>query len=68
MGQSYLTLTVCYILVEAETSYNVLIGQQTLNQLGAVVSTPHMAMKFPTSNEIIITVKADPKKARQCYL
>jgi len=27
-----------------------------------------MAMKFPATNEEIITVKADPKEARQCYM
>lgn len=61
-------LIVCYILVEVDTSYNVLIGRWTLNQLGAVVSIPHMAMKFPALNGPTITVKADPKEARQCYM
>ena len=60
-GQSYKTLTVRYILVEADTSYNVFIGCQTLNQLGAIVSTPHMAMKFSGPDGTIITIKADPK-------
>jgi len=68
IGQSYRTLMVRYILVDADTSYNVLIGRRTLNQLGAIVSTPHMAMKFSASNEMMITVKADPKEARQCYI
>jgi len=30
-----------FLLVEADTSYNVLIGQRTLNALRAIVSTPH---------------------------
>lgn len=38
--QSYKTLTVRYILVEVDTSYNMLIGRHTLNQLGVMVSTP----------------------------
>jgi len=67
-GQTYRTLTVRYILVNADTAYNVLIGRKTLNQLGAIVSTLHMAMKFSASNGEIITVKADPKEARQCYM
>jgi len=68
IGQSYRTLTVRYILVDADTTYNVLIGRRTLNQLGAIVSTPHMAMKYPASNGMIIKVKADPKETRQCYM
>ena len=66
--QAYRTLMVRYILVDADTTYNVLIERRMLNQLRAIVSTPHMAMKFPVSNGEIITVKADPKKARQCYM
>jgi len=67
-GQTYKTLVVRYILVDADTSYNVLIGRRTLNQLGTVVSTPHMAMKFPAPDGTIITVKADPKEAWLCYV
>jgi len=33
----------------------------------AVVSTPHMAMKFPREGGDIITNKVEPKMARECY-
>lgn len=56
-----------FLLVEADMSYNVLIGRRTLNALGAIVSTPHMAMKFPSEQGDIITMKAEPKTARECY-
>jgi len=59
--ETYWTLTILYILVEVDTSYNVLICQKTLNQLSVVVSTPHIAMKFPESDGSIIIVKVDPK-------
>ncbi|XP_020235392.1 uncharacterized protein LOC109815163 [Cajanus cajan] len=35
-----------YLLVDANTSYNIIIGRPTLNQLGAMVSTLHLTMKF----------------------
>jgi len=56
-----------FLLVEADTSYNVLIRRRTLNALGAIVSTSHMAMKFPSEQDDIIIVKAEPKTARECY-
>ncbi|XP_020207452.1 uncharacterized protein LOC109793010 [Cajanus cajan] len=56
-----------YLLVEANTSYNIIIGRPTLNKLGAVVSTPHLTMKFLGNDGKIITVKANQKTARQCY-
>jgi len=37
-----------YLVVDACTSYNALLGRSSLNKLGAIVSTPHLAMKFPT--------------------
>ena len=45
-GRAHRTQTMRYSLVEADTSYSVLIGRRTLNALGAIISTPHMAMKF----------------------
>lgn len=33
----------------------------------AIVSTPHLKMKFPTLMGEIISVKADQKHSRQCY-
>nr|KYP73948.1 hypothetical protein KK1_006609 [Cajanus cajan] len=56
-----------YIVVDAHTSYNILLGQPSLNMLGAVVSTPHLAMKFPSDKGKIITIHADQKAARECY-
>jgi len=49
-------LTVRYILIETDTSYNVLIARKTLNNVGVIVSTPHMAMKFPSEEGNIIIV------------
>nr|KYP40659.1 hypothetical protein KK1_038013 [Cajanus cajan] len=48
-----------YLLVEADTSYNIIIGRPTMNQLGAVVSTPHLTMKFPGHDGRIISVRAN---------
>ena len=60
------TLNIDYIVVDVSSAYNALIGRATLNQLAAVVSTPHLCMKFPTP-EGIATIKGDQKIARRCY-
>ncbi|RDX77022.1 hypothetical protein CR513_42916, partial [Mucuna pruriens] len=44
-------ISVRYLVVEADTSYNVLISRPTLNTLGAIVSTPHLVKKFPSSDD-----------------
>ncbi|XP_014511569.1 uncharacterized protein LOC106770266 [Vigna radiata var. radiata] len=61
-------LRVWFLLVEANTSYNALLGRPCLNAFGAIVSTPHLTMKFPSNKGTICTVKADQKTARQFYV
>ncbi|RDY05342.1 hypothetical protein CR513_10841, partial [Mucuna pruriens] len=62
-------ISVCYLIVAANTSYNVLIDRLMLNAFGAIVSTPHLVMKkFYSSNGQIVTIKAHQKMARQCYV
>jgi len=56
-----------FLLVEANTSYNVLLGRPCLNAFGAIVSTLHLAMKFPSDKGMICTVHADQQITRQCY-
>ncbi|XP_020215666.1 uncharacterized protein LOC109799505 [Cajanus cajan] len=66
-GTEYRDVSVKYVVVHANTSYNILLGRPSLNQLGAIVSTPHLAMKFPADSGQVITVHADQKTARECY-
>nr|KYP33532.1 Gypsy retrotransposon integrase-like protein 1 [Cajanus cajan] len=60
-------IKVRYVVVHANTSYNILLGRPSLNKLRAIVSTPHLAMKFPSEEGTIITLHADQKTARECY-
>jgi len=50
------------------TSYNILMDRPSLNTLGAVVSTPHLAMKFPSPSGDILTIHCDQRLARECYM
>ena len=56
------------MIVDASTSYKILLGWSSLNQLGAIVFTPHLAMKFPSSKGDVITVHIDQKTMRECYV
>jgi len=47
-GRRQKTISVWYIVVDVNTSYNALLGRPSLNKLGAIVSTLHLAMKFPS--------------------
>ena len=56
-----------YLVVNAPSAYNILLGRPSLNRLGAVPSTRHMKLKFPSMEGAVITIKSDQKEARHCY-
>ncbi|RDX97869.1 hypothetical protein CR513_19309, partial [Mucuna pruriens] len=61
-----ITISILYTMVDAEASYNIIMGRPTLNRLGVIVSTYHLYMKFPVSWEVG-SVWADSRVARRCY-
>ena len=58
-------IPILYMVIDAHTSYNVLLRLPSLNLLGVVVSTPHLAMKFVLASGDIIIVHEDNKRARE---
>jgi len=62
------TIKIKYLLVNANTSYNILLGRSSINCLKAIVSTPHLAMKFSSTTGDIVTVHVEQKVARECYV
>lgn len=48
-----------YLLVDANTSYNVLLGCPCLNAFGAIVSILHLTLKYSTDRGKIMTVQTD---------
>jgi len=67
-GQLTKTISIRYLVLDANTSYNVLLGRPSLNALGAIVSIPHLAMKFPSLSGDIVTIHVDQRTARECYI
>ena len=56
-----------FVVVEAPSAYNVILGRPTLNQAWAVVSTYSLVVKFPTPQGTGI-LKGDQAAARSCYV
>ena len=57
-----------YLLININTSYNLMLGQSSINRLRAIVSTPHLIMNFPSTVSDIVTVHVDQKTACECYV
>lgn len=55
-----------FIVVKASSPYNAILGRPAIWRLQAIVSTLHLAMKFPTPHGIA-TVRGDQQLARECY-
>jgi len=47
-GKTSKTIKIRYLVIDANTSYNILLGRPSINRLGAIMSTLHLAMKFPS--------------------
>ena len=61
------TTTVRFLIVDAPSAYNVLLGRPSLNAIKAIPSAYHMVIKFPTTNRVGM-VRGDQRVARECYL
>jgi len=62
------TIKIKYMIMDADTSYNMLLGRPSLNRLGAIMSTLHLTMKFPVENNKIARVWVHQQRARECYV
>ena len=60
------TTTIRFLIVDAPSAYNVLLGRPSLNTIKAIHSIYHMVIKFPTTNGVGI-VRGDQRVARECY-
>ena len=64
--QAQLSRQLDFLVVDCPSSYNVIIGQPTLNKWKAATSTYCLKVKFPTDNGVG-EVKGDQVLARECY-
>ncbi|XP_042467478.1 uncharacterized protein LOC122050653 [Zingiber officinale] len=61
------TRTTNFIMVDAPSAYNMILGRLALNEFRAVVSTYCKKIKFPVGN-LVGEVRGDQAAARRCYV
>ncbi|XP_068486589.1 uncharacterized protein [Phaseolus vulgaris] len=66
-GLASRTEKIRYLVVNAPSAYNIMLGRPTLNRIGAVPSTRHMKVKLPSMEGVVITIRSDQKEAKKCY-
>ena len=60
------TATVRFLIVDAPSAYNMLLGRPSLNAIKAIPSAYHMIIKFLTIHGVGM-VRGDQRVARECY-
>ena len=60
------TTTARFLVVNAPSTYNMLLGRPSLNAIKAIPSAYHMMIKFPTIHGVGM-VRGDHRVARECY-
>ena len=60
------TTAVRFLVVDAPSAYNLLLGRPSLNDIKAIPSAYHMMIKFPTTSRVGM-VRGDQRVARECY-
>ena len=60
------TTTGRFLIVDAPSAYNMLLGRPSLNAIKVVPSAYHLVIKFPTIHGVG-TVRGDQRVARECY-
>ena len=60
------TMEVRFLVVDAPSAYNMLLGRPSLNAIKAIPSTYHMMIKFPTTSGVGM-VRGDQRVDRECY-
>ena len=61
------TMMIKFLIVDAPSAYNVLLGRPSLNAIRVVPSVYHMVVKFPTENGVRM-VRGDKRVVRECYV
>ena len=60
------TTTARFLIVDAPSAYNMLLGKPSLNAIKAIPSAYDMIIKFPTIHGVRM-VRGDQRVARECY-
>ena len=60
------TTTTRFLIVDASSAYNMLLGRPSLNAIKAIPSAYHMMIKFPTERGVGM-VRGDQRVSRECY-
>ncbi|XP_072076552.1 uncharacterized protein [Arachis hypogaea] len=66
LGQGGRSVMAEFVVLRDSTAYNVILGRKTINDLGAVISTKMLVMKFIADDGSVGSIKGDLETAVAC--
>lgn len=66
-GESEKSVLVKYLIVNATSPFNIIIGKSSFNALEATLSTLYLTLKYPLKDGRIGIIKRDQEITRKCY-
>ncbi|XP_020972873.1 uncharacterized protein LOC107632634 [Arachis ipaensis] len=66
LGQGRRLVMAEFVVLRDSTAYNVILGRKTINDLGAVISTKMLVMKFIANDGSVGSIKGDLEMAVAC--
>ncbi|XP_072071687.1 uncharacterized protein [Arachis hypogaea] len=66
LGQGRRSVMAEFVVLRDSTAYNVILGRKTINDLGAVISTKMLVMKFIADDGSVGSIKGDLETAVAC--
>lgn len=66
-GSNTKGIRVRYLIVNASSPYNIIIGRLTLNSLEAVISILYLTMKYPLEGRQVGMIKGYQGLSRKCF-
>ncbi|XP_061352171.1 uncharacterized protein LOC133297121 [Gastrolobium bilobum] len=61
------TIKVRFYVVEYASAYNIILGRPTIVVLKAIITMPHLLMKFRDKSSPVVAIRGDQKTVRSCY-
>nr|XP_025616636.1 uncharacterized protein LOC112708934 [Arachis hypogaea] len=55
-----------FVVLQDSTAYNIILGRKTINDVGAIISTKLLVMKFVTDNGSVGSIKGELEAAVAC--
>lgn len=67
MGSDSKMTEVNYLIIDASSTYNIILGRPIINVLGEILSTRYLILKYPLPDWWVRTIQGDQQSTQNFY-